>query len=136
MVNNPYSELGAVSIMKEYNASTSPDPEKWLALDEAVRLELLIEFVNNYENSIEEDAKRIHAAIHVIVENQLAQNTEPTKETYNRLKRQGLERHEIIHAIGAVISEKISKPCCPGILIQLNLSIRFMLERLRSSVIV
>jgi len=93
--------------MKEYNASISPDPEKWLALDEATRLELVIDFVNNYENSIEEKAKRIHAAIHVIVETQLAQNTEPTKETYNRLKRQGLNRHEIVHAIGAVISEDI-----------------------------
>ena len=93
--------------MKEYTASISPDPEKWLALDEATRLELVIDYVNNYENSIEDEAKRIHAAIHVIVETQLAQDTEPTKETYNRLSRQGLNRHEIIHAIGAVIAEDI-----------------------------
>jgi hypothetical protein len=93
--------------MKEYKASISPDPEKWLALDEATRLELVIDFVNSYENSIEEEAQRIHAAIHVIVETQLALNTEPTIETYHRLKRQGLDRHEIIHAIGAVLSEDI-----------------------------
>jgi len=58
---------------------------------------------------MENEAQRIHAAIHVIVENQLALNVESTKETYNRLERQGLKRHDIIHAIGAVISEDIFK---------------------------
>jgi hypothetical protein len=93
--------------MQEYNASISPDPEKWLLLDEEIRLALAMDYVENNEKDIEEGARRIHAVIHVIIENQLAQNVEPTKETYNRLQRQGLDRHEIIHAIGAVISEDI-----------------------------
>lgn len=91
--------------MNEYNASKIPNPEKWLALDELTRLELVTEFVNKYEKHIEEQARRIHASLHVIVENQLAMKSEPTPETYSRLIKQGLNRHEVIHAIGAVISE-------------------------------
>lgn len=93
--------------MNDYNASTPPNPKDWLAMDESQRLDLLYNFVEKHENLLEEEAQRIHAAIHVIVENQLALNTELTIETYNRLKRQGLDRHEIIHAIGAVIFEDI-----------------------------
>jgi MFS family permease len=34
-------------------------------------------------------------------------DAEPTNETYARLRRQGLDRHESIHAVGAVISEDL-----------------------------
>lgn len=91
--------------MKEYKASNAPDPKEWLALDEAMRLELVVDFVKKYEKDIENPAIRIHAGIHVIVENQLALESEPTPTTYSRLRTQGLSRHEAIHAIGAVISE-------------------------------
>ncbi len=91
--------------MKEYKASIAPNPEVWLSLDEQLRIDLVVDFVNKNENNIEEAAKRIHASIHVIVENQLALKSEPTPKTYSRLRRQGLSRHEAIHAIGAVISE-------------------------------
>jgi len=91
--------------MNIYNPSIPPKANDWLELDEQTRLELLYDFVENYEQ--EKEAMRIHAAIHMIVENQLALNIELTTETYNRLKRQGLDRHQIIHAIGSVISEDI-----------------------------
>lgn len=91
--------------MKEYNASISPNPEEWLGLDESLRIDLVLDFVNKNEKDIEDPAKKIHASIHVIVENQLALESEPTPKTYSRLRRQGLNRHEVIHAIGAVISE-------------------------------
>ena len=93
--------------MQTYNASTTPDPEAWLELDEAERLALICDFVSEFENDIEIEAQRLHAAIHAIVENQLALDVEPTNETYARLRRQGLDRHESIHAIGAVISEDL-----------------------------
>ena len=91
--------------MEEYKVSKTPNPEEWLALDEFTRLELVAEFVNKFEKHIEVQARRIHASLHVIVENQLAMESEPTPETYSRLIKQGLNRHEAIHAIGAVISE-------------------------------
>jgi len=93
--------------MKTYNPSLPPKADDWLALNEPHRIELINDFVENYEQEIEKEARHIHAAIHMIVENQLALNVELTTDTYNRLKRQGLDRHQIIHAIGAVISEDI-----------------------------
>jgi hypothetical protein len=48
---------------------------------------------------------RVHAAIHVIVENQVALGTEiPTQKTLERLKREGLSRHDAVHAIGSVLA--------------------------------
>ena len=47
----------------------------------------------------------LHAAIHVVVENQTALNERPVPETLEKLMQQGLDRHEAIHAIGAVLSE-------------------------------
>jgi len=91
--------------VKVYKASIAPNPAEWLSLDEQLRLDLVVDYVNKNENNIEEPAKRIHASIHVIVENQLALESEPTPKTYSRLRKQGLSRHEAIHAIGAVISE-------------------------------
>ena len=93
--------------MNIYNPSIPPKADDWLELDEQYRLDLINNFVKNYEQEIEKEAMRIHSAIHMIVENQLALNVDLTAETYNRLKRQGLDRHQIIHAIGAVISEDI-----------------------------
>jgi len=91
--------------MEKYEVSKAPDPETWLSLDEGERLELVVTYVHKHERHIEEPAKRIHASLHVIVENQLALGSIPTPETFSRLQRQGLNRHEAIHAIGAVISE-------------------------------
>jgi len=49
----------------------------------------------------------IHAAVHVIVENQVALGDEfPAKAVLLRLMKEGLDRHEAIHAIGSVLSEE------------------------------
>jgi len=51
----------------------------------------------------------LHASFHVIVENQLAENITIVEQTVAKLMRQGLDRHEAIHAISAIISEDILK---------------------------
>lgn len=91
--------------MNSYNASKSPTSATWLALDESERLALIEEYVRKYEGEV--DNINMHACVHLVVENQLALNTEETINTYSRLIRQGLNRHEVIHAIGAVIFEDI-----------------------------
>jgi hypothetical protein len=49
----------------------------------------------------------IHAVVHVIVENQVALGDEfPAKAVLLRLMKEGLDRHEAIHAIGSVPSEE------------------------------
>lgn len=48
----------------------------------------------------------IHAAFHVVVENQIALGDElPVKARLAELLREGLDRHEAIHAIGSVLAE-------------------------------
>jgi hypothetical protein len=47
---------------------------------------------------------RLHATTHVIVENQVAVGDEvPTRRVLDRLQTEGLDRHDAIHAIGAVL---------------------------------
>ena len=93
--------------MKEYDAMIEPESEKWLNLSEEYRIELIENYVRKNETSIEEEAMMLHSSIHMVVENQLAENIDSTKEAYKRLLRQGLSRHETIHAIGAVVTEDI-----------------------------
>ncbi len=93
--------------MNTYNPNTSIDAESWLALDEEARMALVYAFHSGLDLDMTEDALRVHASLHVIIENQLAMGVELIPETFAKLKRQGLKRHEIIHAIGAIISEDI-----------------------------
>ncbi|MDX8405090.1 MAG: hypothetical protein R8K50_02960 [Mariprofundus sp.] len=91
--------------MQQYNPALAPDPDGWLELDEFERICLVQEFVEENEVEIPEEAQKIHAVIHVVVENQLATVVEPVPATMARLIRQGLSRHEAIHAVGAVLAE-------------------------------
>ena len=93
--------------MEKYQPSRFPDVQEWLALDEAERVFLVREYHEVTNASIPEDAMELHASIHVIVENQVAIEHVPVRATIDRLFRQGLDRHEAIHAVGAVVSENI-----------------------------
>jgi hypothetical protein len=93
--------------MERYEPSQTPDPEEWLTLDESVRIELVREFHLEAGEEMAEDAEHLHAVIHVIVENQIAMGVESVPSTIAKLTRQGLDRHEAIHAVGAVLSEDI-----------------------------
>jgi adenosylmethionine-8-amino-7-oxononanoate aminotransferase len=49
---------------------------------------------------------RLHAAIHLVVENQLASGSPPqARRAMDRLIRAGLSRHEAVHAIASVVAE-------------------------------
>jgi len=93
--------------METYNASKDINSADWLALDEATRLCLVEEYIENFEKRIDSSKLKIHAVAHMVVENQLALGEKPTLDAYARLMRQGLNRHETIHAIGAVILEDL-----------------------------
>ncbi len=93
--------------MDKYNPFESIDPAEWLECDESERIELVREFHKNLEDEMPDDALSIHSSVHVIIENQLAMGVKLIPETIAKLTRQGLDRHEAIHAIGAIISEDI-----------------------------
>jgi hypothetical protein len=47
----------------------------------------------------------VHAVIHVVVENQVAMGDEMNvAKTLDRLRSDGLDRHDAVHAIGAVLA--------------------------------
>jgi hypothetical protein len=86
-----------------YDASKAPDPKEWFELDESDRIDEVIDYHRRSRSPVGEN-KRMHAAAHVLVENQVAKSdvtVVPT--TLNRLMREGLDRHEAIHAIASVL---------------------------------
>ena len=93
--------------MQEYNPSNSIDADEWLEVDELMRSELVRKFHRGLDKPLPEDSLPGHALIHVIVENQIATNIELVPETIAKLVRQGLDRHEAVHAIGALISAQM-----------------------------
>lgn len=91
--------------MDTYDPDTAPDSGAWLELDEGERLSL----VGGYHDraGVELPNVQIHAVIHVIVENQLAEAYRPAVEALARLMNEGLSRHDAVHAIGSVLTERI-----------------------------
>jgi len=88
-----------------YNATIAPEPEQWLASDEQERLIAVEEHHRRMRARVSE--LELHSAIHVTVENQLAEGVTATVDTFERLLDEGLDRHDAIHAIGTVVAELI-----------------------------
>lgn len=87
----------------KYDPYTHTDSDEWRTLDETERGILVEDY--HEKAGIELPNARLHAAIHVVVENQIAMGSKlPTRETLDRLMADGLDRHEAIHAIGSVLS--------------------------------
>lgn len=93
--------------MKKYDPSKSQSAGKWLSLSEQERIDLVVEYHENSDEPIPESNWDAHAVIHCVIENQIALEVEPVEDTLEKLIRQGLERHEAIHAIGAMMNEDI-----------------------------
>jgi len=105
-VHNQNENVYKDRIVDTYNPFKTLDADAWLALDEQVRLDLVKQWHSEANDLLEEEgANESHAAIHVAVENQLAQGEQPTVQVVARLLRQGLDRHEAVHAISAVLAE-------------------------------
>ena len=45
----------------------------------------------------------MHAALHSVVENQIAEELQTVRETVARLQAEGLSRHDAIHAVASVL---------------------------------
>ncbi len=90
----------------KYDPTDALDTKRWLSIDESKRVVLVEKF--HERAGIKLPNKRIHAAIHTAVENQMALGEDfPTEETLNRLMGEGLDRHDALHAIGSVLSEHL-----------------------------
>ena len=50
---------------------------------------------------------KAHAVFHAIVENQIADGLEPVVRALERLMKQGLSRHDAVHAIASVVTDHL-----------------------------
>jgi hypothetical protein len=95
--------------MKEiprYDPNREPDPEAWLALDEAERIELVRKYYVGARVKLPN--ARLHAATHAIVETQAAMGDAlPVGRTLARLQAEGLDRHDALHAVGAALMHRM-----------------------------
>jgi len=92
--------------VKRYDPLKAPDPKEWLATDEGERIEMVRQY--HRRAKVKVPNARIHAAIHVIVENQIAEGDAlPARWKLDQLMAEGLDRHDAVHAIGCVFAEHL-----------------------------
>jgi hypothetical protein len=87
----------------KYDPLKAPEPEEWLATSEDERMRLVEEYHRRARVRLPNIGA--HAAIHAVVESQIALGDEiPVSSTARRLMAEGLDRHDAIHAIGSVLA--------------------------------
>ena len=89
---------------RTYDPLNAPDPDDWQSMDEGERMMLVEEY--HRRAAVALPNKQAHTAVHVIVENQMAMGDKTSAPaTLERLMREGLDRHEAIHAVGSVLAD-------------------------------
>jgi len=86
-----------------YDPAVPPAAAEWLALDENEQIALVEDF--HRRAGIDMPQATLHAAIHAVIEQQLAAQLAPVANGFERLRTEGLDRHDAIHALGAVLAE-------------------------------
>lgn len=91
--------------MNTYDPDRSPDRAAWLQLDESERIDLVAEAHRKLGEALPGGRGTTHAAIHAVVETQIASEDPPeVAETLRRLRTEGLSRHDAVHAIGSILA--------------------------------
>ena len=93
--------------MKKYEPLFYGEKDEWLKLEDEERIALVLDYHENHDEEFEGESIRLHAAMHVVVENQIALGEAYVEKTVARIMRQGVSAHEAIHAIAAILSEDI-----------------------------
>ena len=87
-----------------YNPLRVPKPDAWLSLDEQRRIDMIETY--HIAMNIDLPNVRAHAAFQAIIENQAALRSEtPVAAKLKELQREGLDRHEALHAVMYVLSQ-------------------------------
>ena len=92
--------------MKFYDPEVAPNAPEWLALDEGERIQLAES--HHRIARVKLPNLKAHAVFHAIVENQIAGGLEPVTRAMDRLAKEGLSRHDALHAIGSVLAEHLT----------------------------
>lgn len=102
-------------MLETYDPDHAPDPREWLALDEADRIDLVTEWHEASDEPLPDAGDWVlHSVIHVIVENQAAENACGVRDKIERLVGEGLDRHDAIHAVGSVVAEHMHEVIAGG----------------------
>lgn len=90
-------------MMNSYDPMVAPDPQAWLEIDEGERI-LLVEDYHR-RKKIRMPNVHLHASFQCVVENQVAMGGDtPAADKLQELMREGLDRHEALHAIASVVA--------------------------------
>lgn len=95
-------------MLTKYDPDRAPDAERWRAQDEMG----LMDIVQRYHRraGIRLPDERVHAALHVMVENQVALGDKtPVSDAVGRLMGEGMSRHDAVHAVGAVLAKHMHR---------------------------
>ena len=88
-----------------YDPEIQPNAEDWLALDEQERIALTETYHRHARIAL--PSVKAHAAFHAIVENQIALGLGSVVRAVPRLMKQGLSRHDAIHAVASVLTGQL-----------------------------
>lgn len=88
--------------MRKYDPERLPDAVEWLALHEQERIALVEAY--HREARVKLPDVKMHATIHAVIENQIAEGHESVIRAMSRLTSAGLSRHDALHAVGSVLA--------------------------------
>ncbi|MBI5579385.1 MAG: hypothetical protein HY895_09555 [Deltaproteobacteria bacterium] len=91
--------------METYDPATAPDTAAWLELEEDERIQRIASYHRRL--NVKLPNLEVHAALHSVVENQIAEELQTVRETVARLQAEGLSRHDAIHAVGSVLVARL-----------------------------
>ncbi|CAN5612174.1 hypothetical protein BH10PSE6_BH10PSE6_45620 [soil metagenome] len=90
-----------------YDPDVAPDPSTWQELGEDEQI-MLVEAYHR-RAGIEVPNMKVHATVHVIIENQAAMGDAlPARRKIERLMGEGLDRHDAVHAVASVLAAHIN----------------------------
>ena len=95
-----------------YDPERAPDPARSNALHEDERIEMVERY--HRRARIRTPRPTLHAVMHVIVENQIALGETPVREAIQRLMRDGLSRHDALHAVAWVMALHMTDTATSG----------------------
>ena len=94
--------------IQDYDPLVAPNPDEWLATDEQQRIDAIERY--HRREGIEVERPAAHAAMHAVVENQIAEGDQlPVRRILLRLMSEGLDRHDAIHAIASVLAVHLNE---------------------------
>ena len=94
-----------------YDPNTDVDPAEWAKLEERERLSRVAKYHNaTLKRAQMPPSMQRHAAMHVIVESQIAESAPPeARGALERLQSEGMSRHNAIHAIGWLATDHMRR---------------------------